>query len=95
MRDSEIEEDLAGGSFLDDPRLKDLYLSKTPKERREMARWFHETNLYGRKLTAKERKAEYDKYFEMEQYGEIFQGCGGCLFAIIMIVAIIYAWVKG
>ena len=31
MRD-EIAEDLAGGSFLDDPRLKDLYLSKTPKE---------------------------------------------------------------
>ena len=64
MRD-EIEEDLAGGSFLDDPRLKDLYLSKTPKERREMAGYFHELNLVGR-MTAKEKKKEYDKYFEWE-----------------------------
>lgn len=93
MRD-EIEEDLAGGSFLDDPRLKDLYLSKTPKERREMAGYFHELNLIGR-MTAKEKKKEYDKYFEWEQYGAVFQGCVGCLFVIVMIVALLYAWLKG
>ena len=63
MRDREIEEDLEGGSFLDDPRLKDMYLSKTPKERREMARYFHEMNLVGGRMTAKDKKKLYDKYF--------------------------------
>ena len=54
MKDSEIEEDLAGGSFLDDPRLKDLYLSKSPKDRREMARYFHERRVLGLDKATKE-----------------------------------------
>ena len=56
---------------------------------------FHEMNLVGGRMTAKDKKKLYDKYFEWEQYGETFQGCGGCLFIIVMIVAILYAWLKG
>lgn len=95
MRDREIEDELSGGGFLDDPRLRDAYLSKTPRERREMAKFFHEMNLIGTRKTRKEKQELYDRFFEREQYGEAFEGCGGCLAAVLMVVGILYAWLKG
>ena len=82
MSDSEIDEDLACGSFLDDPRLKTSYLSKTPKERREMADYFHERRLLGLDRTAKDRKEAYDEYFEIEQK---CLGCEGCMFGLVLL----------
>ena len=95
MRDSEYEEDLANGSFLDDPRLRDCYLSKSPKERRAMAGYFHERRVLGLDKTAKERKEAYDQFFKIEQMGDIGEGCCGCIVAILMAIGIIYAWIKG
>ena len=95
MRDRETEEEVSGGGFLDDPRLRDSYLSKTPKERREMAKFFHEMNLVGRRRTAKEKQELYDKYFEREQNLAAFEGCAGCLIAVIMAIVILYEWLKG
>ena len=95
MSDSEVEEDLAGGSFLDDPRLKEIYLSKSPEGRREMAMYFRERRVLGLDKTAKERKKAYDQVFEIEQTGDIFEGCFGCLVAVLMAIGILYAWLKG
>ena len=86
MRDTEIDEDLADGSFLDDPRLKTIYLSKTPKERREMAAYFSERRLLGLDGTAEKRKKAYDQYFNIEQMG---LGCEGCLFGIVLLVIVV------
>ena len=95
MSDRETEEEFSGGSFLDDPRLRESYLSKTPKERREMAKFFHERNLSGGRRTAKEKQEIYDKYFGWEQYGAAFEGCAGCLIAVIMAIVILYELLKG
>ena len=95
MRDSEIEEDLAGGSFLDDPRLKEIYLSKSSKDRREMAMHFRERRALGLDTTAEERKQAYDHYFETRQMADIAEGCAGCLVAVLMAIGILYVWLKG
>ena len=86
MRDSEIEEDLAGGSFLDDPRMKTIYLSKTPKERREMAEYFSDRRLLGLDGTPEKRKEAYDQFFDMEQMA---LGCEGCLFGIFLLIVVV------
>lgn len=95
MRSRKTDDDMSYGSFMDDPRLRDAYLSKTPSERREMAKHFHHMNMIGGTSSAKARKKMYDDYFEMERGAEIFEGCGGCLTAIIVVIGVIYAWIKG
>ena len=96
MRDRETEEEMSGGSFMDDPRLHDMYLSLTPRERRSMAEYFHRMNiLTGGKMSAKEKKKLYDDYFELEQNMEGFMGCLIFIVGIPLLVLFIYLFVKG
>lgn len=96
MRDREAEEELSGGSFMDDPRLRDMYLSMTPSERRSMAGHFHRMNMItGGRMSAKDKKKLYDRYFEIERN---LEGCTGCLMLVVglpLLALLIYVCIKG